>query len=1043
MIERIVEYSTRNRALVAFVVLLLAAMGVRAMLQLPIDAVPDVTNVQVQVLAQSPALAPLEIEQYVTLPVESVMGGLPHLEEIRSTSQFGLSAVTLVFEDGTDIYWARQLVAERLADLRGSIPENAGMPEMAPISTGLGQIYQFEVRGEPACAPGDPDTDRCYSPMELRTLLDWQVVPLLRRVPGVVEVNVFGGELRTYEVRVLPERLVSYKVPLDELFEALRRNNANAGGAYLVHAGEQRVIRGEGLVSSLDDIRRIVVATRGGGTPVYVRDLADVVIAPRVRQGAVTRDGHGEIVTGIVMMLMGANSREVARAVERRIAEIQPTLPKGVTIDTYYDRTELVDRTIRTVAKNLLEGGALVIVVLFLMLGNVRSGLLVALAIPLSMFGAFIGMRLAGVSGNLMSLGAIDFGLIVDGSVVVVENVMRATGRFQERERPLLDTVSAAAREVARPAAFAVAIIMIVYIPILTLQGIEGRMFRPMALTVLFALGCALALSLTLMPALSSVVFRKGVRAEETWLVRRLHALYEPTLRRVVRRPWITAGVALIAFVASLTAIPYLGAEFVPQLDEGAIAIEVLRLASVSLDESIHMSTQAEQALLERYPDEVKTVVSLTGRPEIATDPVGVQSTDVFVILRLRDQWKRPESTEELMEKIADTLRHEAPGQQYELSQPIRLRTNELLSGFRSAVAISIYGDDLDILRQLGDRVARSVASVPGAAGVRAEQIAGSPILNVQVDRAAVARYGLNASTVLDAVSALGGHPVGEVFEGQRRFTLLVRFPDSSRNDAEAIRRLPLLSSGGRAIPMGQVARVVEESGPAQISRHDGQRRLTVQTNVGGRDLAGFVREAQRAVGRDVTLPPGYRIAWGGQYEHLRDASARLTVVVPMALLLVFLLLFMAFGAVRPALLIFLNVPIAATGGILALLVRGMPFSISAGVGFIALFGVAVLNGVVLLAYVRQLQTTGLSALEASIQGASMRLRPVMTTALVASFGFIPMAISTSAGAEVQRPLATVVIGGLITSTVLTLFVLPAIYAATSRIKVAESESRR
>lgn len=1029
MIERIVEFSVRNRLLVIFGVLLVASLGLRAMRELPIDAVPDVTNVQVQVLTNAPALGPLEVERFVTFPVEAVMSGLPRLEEVRSVSQFGLSAVTVVFEEGTDIYFARQLVSERLTEARSAIPEGYGSPEMGPISTGLGEIFQFEVQAENMCEEDGPDTDECYTPMELRTILDWYVAYQLRSVPGVVEVNSFGGYLKTYEVEVEPSRLTALGLSLTEVFEALEENNGNAGGSYIERAGEQQLIRGEGLLQTPEDIENVIVATREGGQPITIGDIGEVTIAPMVRHGAVTADGRGEVVTGIVMMLLGANSREVSEAVAARLDEIRPTLPQGVTLVTHYDRRELVDRTIRTVAINLIEGGVLVIIVLLLLLGNLRGGLLVATAIPLSMLFAFIGMNWAGVSGNLMSLGAIDFGLIVDGSVVIIEHVVFVLSQRQVRGDETKGAVLQGAREVARPVVFAVGIIMIVYIPILTLQGIEGKMFRPMAMTVLFALGGSLVLALTLMPAMASLIFKKGVSEKETWLIRKAKALHEPILRWAVKRRAVTIGVALAILVGAASLTPFLGAEFVPTLDEGAIAVQATRLPSVSLEESVRSTTRIENAIRENFPDEVSLVVSRTGRAEIATDPMGVELSDIFVMLHPQDEWTRADTKEELVNAMARVLRDEVPGQSFAFTQPIELRTNELISGVRADVAINIYGEDLEDLGRAADDVVRVVSSVEGAADVASEQISGLPMLRVQVDRQAIARHGINAADVLDTVSAIGGHEVGEVFQGQRRFSLLVRFSPDARENIADIERIPITSSTGAQIPLGQLAEIIEEEGPAQISRENVQRRVTIQANVRGRDLGSFVAEARRRVQDEVDLPSGYFISWGGQFENLREASERLALAVPAALLLIFLLLFMAYGSARPALIIYLNVPFAATGGILALVARGMPFSISAGVGFIALFGIAVLNGVVMVSYIRSLQQKGESLFDASIDGAVARLRPVLMTAMVASLGFLPMAISTTAGAEVQRPLATVVIGGLVTSTLLTLFVLPAVYA--------------
>lgn len=1029
MIGRLIEFSVKNRFLVIFVVLLVGALGVRALQRLPIDAVPDVTNVQVQVLTNAPSLGPLEIEQFITFPVETVMSGLPHLEEVRSVSRFGVSAVTVVFEEGTDIYFARQLVSERLAAAREAIPEVYGTPEMGPISTGLGEIYQFEVRGDPACALGEPDTSSCYSAMELREILDWYVAYQLRSVKGVVEVNAFGGELKTYQVTVYPEQLASYSLGLTDVFEALRRNNQSSGGGYIVHDGEQRLIRGEGLIGTLDDLRDVVVAMRGDGVPIRVGEIGNVELAPMIRQGASTRDGRGEAVTAIVMMLLGENSREVSRAVHERIQAIAPTLPPGVTLETFYDRTKLVDRTIRTVITNLIEGGVLVIVVLLVLLGNLRGGLLVASAIPISMLAAFIAMRSFGISGNLMSLGALDFGLIVDGSVVMVEHIVHVLGRKRSDPAGVQETVIAAAKQVARPVTFAVAIIVLVYVPIFSLQGIEGKMFRPMALTVIFALLASLVLALTFMPAMAATLFRRGVQERSTPLFRWCLRVYEPALAWTSRRPWAPALAALALFLGAAGLTPLLGAEFIPRLDEGAIAIQAVRVPSVPLEESIEYTGRVERSLLANFPDEVETVVSRTGRPEIATDPMGVETSDIIVELRPLDNWTRVKNKAELVEAMREALVREVPGQNYLFSQPIELRTNELISGVRSDVAVKIYGEDLSALARIAQEVEAVLAEVPGAADIESEQLVGLPFLRVQVDRAALARYGVSSEDVTQAVAAVAGHPVGEVFEGQRRFALVVRWAPGVRQSVDGLKVLPIRAPNGSTVPLGELARLEFEDGPAHIGRENVQRRVAVMANVRGRDLSSFVAAAQEAVARRVALPPGYFVEWGGQFRNLQEATARLAIAVPAALILIFLLLYMTYGSLRPAWLIYLNVPLAAAGGLFALALRSMPLSISAGVGFIALFGVAVLNGVVLVSHIRELQAEGMGLREATYQGARDRLRPVLMTALVASLGFLPMAMATSAGAEVQRPLATVVIGGLVTATFLTLLVLPAVYS--------------
>ncbi len=1030
MFARIVHASLDNRLLVLATWLLIFIVGVRSMLALPIDAVPDVTNVQVQVLTNSPGLAPEEVETFITFPVETAMSGLPRVEEIRSVSKFGLSVVTVVFEETADIYWARQQVAERLVVARGSIPEGYGEPEMGPISSGLGEIYQFEVKGEPACAPGGPDTAACWSPMELRTLLDWTVATRLRAVPGIVEVNSFGGEWKAWQVTVDPDRLVANALSVGDIVEALQANNRNVGGGYLTRGGEQYLVRGEGLVQTPDDLRDVVLSRDEAGTPVRVRDVARVEFAPVIRQGAVTRDGRGEAVVGIVMMLMGANSRTVVQDVKAATAEIAKTLPEGVTIDTFYDRTELIQRTIHTVEKNLLEGGLLVVLVLLLFLGNLRGGLIVASAIPLSMLVAFVCMKALGLSGNLMSLGAIDFGLIVDGSVVMIENIVRVL----HHERPVsredrLAAVRRSAAEVARPVAFAVGIIILVYLPLLALTGVEGKMFRPMALTVVSALAGSLVCALTLMPVLASFLLTR-VSEKEPWLFVIARRTWRPLFERARRTPRTTFAAAMVGFVASLGLIPFLGAEFIPSLDEGAIAMQIWRLPSVSLAESNRISGQAERVLKERFP-EVDTVVSRTGRAEIATDPMGVEISDTFVMLHPPDTW-RFDSKAELLAAMDAELTKSVPGAMFSYSQPIELRVAELIAGVRSAVAIHVYGDDILQLKEVADSIAAVVARVPGASEVKAEQTVGLPLQRVKIDRQKIARYGLNVDDVLQVVQAVGGIEVGSVVEGQKRFPLLVRFDESVRQDPDQVADLRVAlppSAGGRGmVPLGQLADIVIEDGPAQISREAISRRINVEANVRGRDLASFVADAQEAVEREVKLPPGWRVAWGGQFENLQAASERLAVLVPLSLGLIFVLLFQAFGSGRLASLIFLNVPMATTGGLVALALRGYPLSISAGVGFIALFGVAVLNGVVLVSYIVQRRAEGLGPAEAAADAAAIRLRPVLMTAMVAALGFLPMALATSAGAEVQRPLATVVIGGLVTSTLLTMLVLPVVY---------------
>lgn len=1036
MLNRILEFSLANRFLIIIITLVIAGLGIRSILILPIDAVPDVTPNQVQILTNSPGLGPVEVERFITFPVETAMSGLPGIEDIRSVSRFGLSAVTVTFEESMDIYFARRLVMERLPQAREMIPEGFGTPEMGPISTGLGEIYQFEVKGEG------------YTLMELRSILEWDIAFKLKSVPGIVEVNTYGGELKTYEVQLIADKLTSFNLSIDQVFQALESNNTNSGGAYIERNQEQYLIRGEGLVRGLKDIGNIVVATRNEGTPIFIRDVAEVAFAPMVRQGAVTRDEEGEAVTGVVMMLIGENSRTVVNRVKEKIEDIKISLPTGVTIDAYYDRTELVRKTIKTVTKNLGEGAFLVIIILFLILGNFRAGLIVASAIPLSMLVAFIGMNQFRISGNLMSLGAIDFGLIVDGSVVMIENIVRHLSLKSEEgsakeiatrqnepdgKTNIIEVILKAGREVLRPIVFAVGIIIIVYIPILTLEGVEGKMFKPMALTVIFALIGSLVLSFTLMPVLASYLLKKGTHDKETFIIRKVKKYYLPLVRKTIMRPKITAAAAGIIFLLSLIFVPFMGAEFIPRLDEGAIALQAWRLPSVSLEESVRNTGMIEK-ILKRFP-EVITVVSRTGRAEIATDPMGVEISDIYVILKPPSEWESAETKDELVEKMNASLTESLPGTMFSYSQPIELRVQELIAGVRSDVAISIYGDDLETLEELGGKVVKVISKVPGSADTKAEQVAGLPYFRVIIDRDAIARYGINASQVLDTVEAIGGKQVGQVLEGQKRFFIQVRFSPEDRASFESIKNIRISNQNGQLIPLNQLADIRVEEGPAQISRENIHRKLSVETNVRGQDLASFVREAQESVNKEIKLPPGYWIEWGGQFENLERASSTLAIVVPMALLLIFVLLYITFGSVRPALMIYLNIPLAATGGIIALFLRGMPFSISAGIGFIALFGIAVLNGVVLMSYIIQKRKEGRSPTEAAREGVEIRLRPVLMTALVASFGFIPMALSTSAGAEVQRPLATVVIGGLVTSTLLTLLVLPAIYSWLERDK--------
>jgi cobalt-zinc-cadmium resistance protein CzcA len=1029
VLKRLVDFSLANRPLVLIVALLAIVGGVRALTQLPIDAVPDITNVQVQILTNTPALGPVEMEQFVTYPVEAAMNGLPDLVEIRSVSRYGLSAVTVVFKDGVNVYFARQLVAERLVQAREAIPPGFGTPEMGPVSTGLGEVFMFTVEGEG------------ISPMERRTILDWEIAPRLRAVPGVTEVNVWGGLPKQYQVIVDPAKLVSLGISLKDVFEAVERGSGNAGGGYVERNREQYVIRGEGLVSSLADIEKIVLKAGPAGTPVTVGHVAKVREGALLRIGAATIDGKGETVIGMAQMLAGENALAVATRVRAAVEEIGPTLPKGARIVPYYDRATLVRRVIRTVETNLLEGGVLVAAVLLFFLGNIRASLIVASAIPLSMLLAFSGMVESRISANLMSLGAIDFGLIVDGAVVLVENVVRRLGEPEGRGKTVRQLTAEAAHEVLRPISFGVGIIILVYLPILTLSGIEGKMFRPMAFTVVFALMASLLLSLTLIPVLASLLLKKTTGDHEPRFVGRLRTGYGRLLDRCLRRRVAVIGLALAVLVVAGGVATRLGGEFVPRLDEGDIVLNTTRLPSVALSEAVAGDRRVEQ-VLRRFP-EVLTVVSRSGSPELATDVMGIDLADVFVILKPKAEWTTARTKGELVEKMNEELEGGVPGTAFSFTQPIEMRFNELIAGVRSDVAVKLFGDDLETLRRKGEEIARVVRGVPGAADVKLEQTAGLPVIRVRPDRDRCARSGVAIGDVLDTVEAArAGKVVGTVFEGQRRFSLAVRFDDETTRTLEALGNVPVATPAGASVPLSQLADLTIETGPAQISREAVRRRIVVEANVRGRDIASFVKEATGRLARDVQLPSGYYLRWGGQFENLQAASKRLAIVVPLALALIFAMLYFAFGSLRPAALIYLNVPFAATGGVFALALRGLPFSISAGVGFIALFGVAVLNGVVLMTQIRNLErATDLGIAEVLRRSCGLRLRPVLMTALVASLGFVPMAFASGAGAEVQRPLATVVIGGLVTSTLLTLFVLPTIHSFFRRPNAAPTVS--
>jgi cobalt-zinc-cadmium resistance protein CzcA len=1012
MLSRLIETCLENRLLVILLVSFVAVSGGYHAMIIPIDAVPDMTNVQVQVITEAGSLSPLEVEQYVTYPVEATMGGLPSTEEVRSVSKLGLSVITIVFREGTDIYHARNLVKERLSEAKTNIGEY-GDPQIGPLTTALGEILQFEVRGKD------------YSPMELRTILEWQISPRLRETEGVTEVNSMGGYYKSYEVQVEPNRLADYGLTMTDVIEALERTNTNAGGGYLVHHGEQRFVRGQALLKSKQDIGKVVVQTQEGGVPVLVRDLGSVEIAPVTRQGAVTRDARGEIVTGMVMMQLGANSRTVVEAAKKRLAEIEESLPPGVSTEVIYDRAGLINRTLHTVLKNLMEGGTLVIVILFLMLGNFRAGIIVALAIPLSMMFASNMMAVTGISASLMSLGAIDFGLIVDSSVIMVENCMQRLSREGGRKSHM-QIIRDAAIEVRKPTMFGELIIAVVYLPILFLQGTEGKLFRPMAYTVLFALAGSLILSLTLMPVLAYLGLPKRLEEKEVWLIRIIKLIYQPIVARSVKHPMVTVGAALLLFVSCLPIALHLGAEFMPRLDEGDLLVEAVRLPSASLEDSVRMSTQIEKILLES--PEVKTVFCKTGRPEIANDVMGVHQTDVWVMLHPPEIWPARKTRDELIEEMSAKLTSQVPGVAFGFTQPIEMRVDELVAGVKADVAILLYGDDMQILGQKGKEIERLMKSVPGAVDVKADYQANIPTLTISAIPDQLAQYGVSATELMETVASIGGRHVGEIFEGRARFPMFVRLPPDSRKDAYLLERVPVKHINGQPITLGELAEITLDESPPGIEHESGRRRTFISVNVRDRDVASFVNEAKQQVRENIELPVGYAIQWGGDFENLQSASLRLVIITPFVLLLIWMLLFMSFKSMRLAALIFLAVPMAACGGILALYIREMPFSISAGVGFIALFGVAVLNGLVWVSGAEHMRMDGLTPRIAAYETAITRIRPVLMTALVASFGFIPMAMATTAGAEIQRPLATVVIGGLITSTMLTAFVVPAIY---------------
>ena len=1040
MFERLIQFAIEQRIIVLLAVLLMAGLGIASYQKLPIDAVPDITNVQVQINTGAAGFSPLETEQRITFPIETAMAGLPALEQTRSLSRSGLSQVTVIFKDGTDLFFARQLVNERLQIAKEQLPEGAEAL-MGPISTGLGEIFLWTVEAQEGALKDDGTT---YTPTDLRVIQDWIIKPQLRNVPGVAEINTIGGFAKEYQIAPDPKRLAAYKLTLTDLITALERNNANVGAGYIERSGEQLLIRAPGQVASTEDIANIVMANVDG-TPIRVKNVATVEIGRELRSGAATENGR-EVVLGTVFMLIGENSRTVSQAVASKLEQINKSLPQGVIAVPVYDRTHLVDKAIATVKKNLIEGAILVIAILFLFLGNIRAALITAMVIPLSMLFTFTGMFSNKVSANLMSLGALDFGIIVDGAVVIVENTLRRLAHAQQHHGRLLTRVErfkevfAAAKEARRPLIFGQLIIMVVYLPIFALSGVEGKMFHPMALTVVIALLGAMLLSVTFVPAAIALFVTGKVKEEEGAVMRGARRVYAPALAWVMAHRTVAVGVALGVIVFSGVLTSRMGSEFVPSLSEGDFALQALRVPGTSLTQSVDMQQRLETLILAKVP-EVERVFARTGTAEIASDPMPPNISDSYVMLKPKDQWPDPKKSRETLMAELQAAAATLPGSNYELSQPIQLRFNELISGVRSDVAVKVFGDDMDVLNATAAKIAAAMQKVNGASEVKVEQTTGLPVLTINIDRDKAARYGLNVGDVQDTIAvAVGGRQAGTLYEGDRRFDMVVRLSDAMRKDIDGLSALliPVPALSGAANQIGFIALKDVASldlvlGPNQVSRENGKRLVIVSANVRGRDIGSFVSEAGAVIEREVQVPAGYWTRWGGQFEQLQSAAKRLQIVVPVALLLVFGLLFMMFNNLKDGLLVFTGIPFALTGGVMALWLRDIPLSISAGVGFIALSGVAVLNGLVMIAFIRNLREEGRSLTEAINVGALTRLRPVLMTALVASLGFIPMALATGTGAEVQRPLATVVIGGILSSTILTLLILPALYQIAHR----------
>lgn len=1020
MIEKIVAFALRQRLLILVGVVVISIFGFYSLSKLSIDAFPDVTNVQVQVIAEAPGRSPIEVEKFVTFPIEVQMTGLPHLVELRSLSKFGLSMVTIVFEDNVDIYFARQLVLERLIEAKEKLPEGVE-PALGPISSGLGEIYQYTL-----ARPNEKET--AENLMELRTVQDWIVRPILKNIPGVADVNSFGGYVKQYQIIVDPQRLIKYNMNLREISEAIAANNSNAGGNILEHVSEQYIVRGIGIIQSIEDIENIVLK-ENEGVPVYVKDVAKIEFGPETRQGALVVDGKTEGVAGIVMMIRGGSGKEIVTKVKEKVKEINENkiLPHGIQIKPFYDRTDLVEKCLETVTKALTEGGILVVIILFLFLGNARSALIVALNLPIAALVTFIAMKQMNLSANLMSLGglAIAIGIMVDGSVVMIENIFRHLSEKSNHEKNRIQIILEAANEVAKPIVFGIMIIIIVFLPLFTLEGMEGKMFGPMAYTISIALFASLILSLTLSPVLSSF-FLKGGKDEDVFIIRLIKKSYLPMLHTAIKKKISVVVVTVVLFLASLALFPFLGTEFIPILDEGSLTPQVIRLPSIALKDSVEIEKLVQRELM-KFP-EVETVVSKIGTAEIATDPMGPNLSDPIVVLKPRKEWTTTKSKEVLIEKMRESL-NKIPGIGLNVSQPIALRVDELISGVKSQIAIKLFGDDMEVLKSNADAIAKIVSKVEGVEDLRVEQVSGQSYVEININRRKIARYGINVADVQEMIeTAIGGKSITQVFEGEKRFDVLLRFPESNRNSIETIGNILVSSPGGTKVPLSQLADVRLVEGPVQISRDDSKRRIVIECNVKGRDIGGFVAESQAKIKEKLQLPAGYYITWGGAFENQQRAMKRLMIIVPVTIALIFFLLYLTFNSIKQAILIIINLPFALIGGIVALFISRMYLSVPASVGFIALFGVAVLNGVVLVSYINQLRREGMALTEAITSGCERRLRPVLMTAAVAILGLVPILFATGPGSEVQKPLAVVVIGGLITSTLLTLLVLPVLY---------------